>query len=120
MRLGDPACRLVTLVGPGGIGKTRLAVRAAAESERFQDGIYFVPLAGVASSDLLIPAMADALGLDLYGGESPLQQLLDALREKELLLLLDNGEMPSKRKAIIDRRYAWPGRQSNYRLFWLI
>ena len=91
-RLGDPACRLITLVGPGGIGKTRLAVRAAAKCERFRDGIYFVPLAGVASSDLLIPAVADALGLTLHGSESMQAQLLEWLDEKELLLILDNFE----------------------------
>jgi predicted ATPase len=79
-------------VGPGGIGKTRLAVRAAAECERFRDGIYFVPLAGVAASDLLIPALADALGLTLHGSESMQSQLLEWLGEKELLLLLDNFE----------------------------
>ncbi len=90
--LDNQACRLITLVGPGGIGKTRLAVRAAAASVGFRDGIYFVPLVGVASSDLLVSAMADALGLTLYGGKSLQEQLLDALREKEMLLLMDNFE----------------------------
>jgi predicted ATPase/DNA-binding SARP family transcriptional activator len=90
--LGDPACRLITLVGPGGSGKTRLAVRAATESEHFRDGIYFVPLVGVAASELLVYAMADALGLALHGGESPQAQIMDMLCDKELLLLLDNFE----------------------------
>ena len=90
--LANPTCRLITLLGPGGIGKTRLAVRAAAESELFRDGIYFVPLAGVAASDLLVWAVADALGLALNSGKSPQAQLLDALRDKALLLLLDNFE----------------------------
>jgi predicted ATPase/DNA-binding SARP family transcriptional activator len=90
--LGDPACRLVTLVGPGGIGKTRLAVRASAESGGFSDGVCFVPLAGVPTSDLLVSVIADALGLRFRLGASPRAQLLEYLRDQELLLVLDNLE----------------------------
>ncbi|MCI0475685.1 MAG: tetratricopeptide repeat protein [Anaerolineales bacterium] len=88
----DPDCRLLTLVGPGGIGKTRLAVRAAANAETFGDGIFFVPLVGVGAGDLVVAAIADALGFSFHGGESPRAQLLDHLRDKEMLLVLDNFE----------------------------
>ncbi|MDE3091948.1 MAG: hypothetical protein KGJ80_21455, partial [Chloroflexota bacterium] len=88
----DPSCRLLSLVGPGGIGKTRLAVRAAAKVDAFRDGIFFVPLAGVASPNLLVSSMADAIGLAFRGGESTQAQLFNYLRDKAMLLLTDNLE----------------------------
>lgn len=92
-RLNDPGCRLLTLVGPGGIGKTRLAVRVAADcAEQFDDGVYFVPLQPLDSSELVISAIADIVGFQFRPGEDPKQQLLQYLREKALLLLLDNFE----------------------------
>ncbi len=85
--------RLVTLCGPGGIGKTRLALQAAEEQlETFTDGVYFVPLAPVSSADFLISTIADVLQLSLYDTGSPKMQLLDYLRKKRLLLVLDNFE----------------------------
>ena len=51
--LDDPNCRLLTLLGPGGIGKTRLALQSSAEQARFRDGVYFVPLTPLHSSELL-------------------------------------------------------------------
>ncbi|MBK9053018.1 MAG: AAA family ATPase [Chloroflexi bacterium] len=90
--------RLVTLIGPGGTGKTRLAIQAAAnmaqESLPWRDGVVFVPLAPLSSSDLLVPALANALGFQFYkeGREEPRQQLLNYLRHKQLLLVLDNVE----------------------------
>jgi predicted ATPase/DNA-binding CsgD family transcriptional regulator len=91
--LTDPTCRLLTLVGPGGIGKTRLAIQSAAEAQsHFQDGVCFVALQPVSSTDFLVPALADALHLTFYGPESPRTQLLHYLRPKELLLVLDNFE----------------------------
>lgn len=92
-QLADPACRLLTLIGPGGIGKTRLALQAAAEQvEAFTQGAYFVPLAPLTSGELLISAIADALHLSFYQHEPPQRQLFTYLREKQLLLILDNFE----------------------------
>lgn len=91
--LVDPACRLVTLVGPGGIGKTRLGIQAVADGcEHFADGVAFVALAPLRSADLLAPAIADALAVPLHGQGDPREQLLAALREREVLLVLDNFE----------------------------
>lgn len=91
--LHNPACRLLTLIGPGGIGKTRLAIEAARlQPALFPDGIFFVALQPLASSDLLIPAIAEGVDLQFYAGVDPLQQLLDYLLNKSLLLILDNFE----------------------------
>jgi DNA-binding SARP family transcriptional activator/predicted ATPase len=93
--LADPACRLLTLAGPGGIGKTRLALQAGlaqAESGAFLEGVYFVPSASVSSINSLIQAIAAALHLSFYGAWDPKDQLLNYLEEKELLLVLDNLE----------------------------
>ena len=71
----DPNCRLLTLVGAGGIGKTRLALQAGAyQQSHFADGVYFVPLAPIASSDLLTSAIETAL-------EVPREQMTHYLRE---------------------------------------
>ncbi|MBN1147452.1 MAG: tetratricopeptide repeat protein, partial [Anaerolineales bacterium] len=92
-RLEQPACRLLTLVGPGGIGKTRLALQAAAEQVGyFLNGVFFVPLADVTSSRFLLAAIAEAIGLAFSGDETPQAQLLNDLRDKEMLLVLDNFE----------------------------
>jgi len=90
--LAAPACRLITVVGPGGMGKTRLAVEAVRKHAAPDHAVAFVPLAPVSSAALVAPAIADALGFRFYGPEPPAQQLLDHLREQEVLLLLDNME----------------------------
>ena len=86
--------RLVTLVGPGGGGKTRLAIQTAAEAgPRFTDGVWFVPLAPVSMPDDIVPALAKSLNFNFYREEErPRRQLLDYLRDKNLLLALDNLE----------------------------
>jgi predicted ATPase/DNA-binding SARP family transcriptional activator len=97
-RLQDPECRLLTLLGPGGMGKTRLALQVAADlveeaaGNGFEDGICFVPLAPVQSADAVAPAVAQAVGFSFHEGRPPWQQLLDHLRPKRLLLILDNVE----------------------------
>jgi predicted ATPase/DNA-binding SARP family transcriptional activator len=91
--LADPNCRLLTMTGLGGIGKTRLALQAAQEHlEEFLHGVYFVPLAALSSDEFLAPTIADALSLSLSGEEAPPAQLLNYLREKEILLVLDGFE----------------------------
>jgi predicted ATPase/DNA-binding SARP family transcriptional activator len=88
----DPARRLITLAGPGGSGKTRLALAAASDQAyAFLDGVHFIPLAEITSAAGLAPAIAAALGLTLTATEEQ-PQLLNYLREKEILLLLDNVE----------------------------
>ena len=85
--------RLLTLIGPGGTGKTRLALQLAAEaSERFSNGAAFVQLAPVRDPELVLPAIVQALGLREQPGESALETLDEYLRDKELLLVLDNLE----------------------------
>jgi predicted ATPase/DNA-binding NarL/FixJ family response regulator len=86
----DPTCRLLTLVGPGGIGKTRLALETAQQLAP-PDAAYFVPLQPLTASDFIVPTLAEALGFQFYGAEQK-QQLLDSLREKPFLLVLDNFE----------------------------
>lgn len=91
--LDDPGCRLLTLTGPGGIGKTRLAIQAASEQiDEFADGVYFVALAGLDSADLLITAIGAAIKYAFSPQGDPKRQLLAHLREKEMLLVLDNFE----------------------------
>jgi predicted ATPase len=85
--------RLVTIVGAGGAGKTRLVLEATREQNaNFLDGVHFVALAGVDDSSLLSSTIATVLGLSFYGSEDPPLQLVRYLRDRELLLVLDNFE----------------------------
>ena len=84
---------LLTLTGPGGVGKTRLALQAAADSATaFPDGVFVVGLAPLTHPDLVAPAIARALGIEEARDESPAARIMASLREKHLLLVLDNYE----------------------------
>lgn len=92
--LDDPAVRLLTLTGPGGIGKTRLSLAAAhaLDESRFPDGVVFVALADVQHPGMVIPAIAQALGLRTHSDRDPAERVRTFLRRKQLLLVLDNFE----------------------------
>lgn len=84
--------RLITLTGPGGAGKTRLALHAALTFDGFPDGRWFVELAGVTDPALILPQIAHALGLRDRGDTSTGDQLVAALDQRDALLVLDNFE----------------------------
>jgi predicted ATPase/class 3 adenylate cyclase/Tfp pilus assembly protein PilF len=85
--------RLLTLTGPGGTGKTRLALQAAADLlDDFPDGTFFVPLATLTEADLFLPALAETLGVKETGEQSLDESLKNYLSERRLLLLVDNFE----------------------------
>ena len=86
-------CRLLTLIGVGGIGKTRLALQAAGKALGvFADGVYFIPLAEISSPEFLVSTICEALDYLPSGEADPKQQLLNYLQRKEMLLVLDNFE----------------------------
>ncbi|HFD38890.1 MAG TPA: tetratricopeptide repeat protein [Anaerolineae bacterium] len=97
-RLHDPACRLLTLLGPGGSGKTRLALEAArlflsdAPLDLIRHGVYFVRLAPLGSAAAIPSAIARSLDLSFSPGRDEGRQLGDYLRSRQLLLVLDNFE----------------------------
>ncbi|MBI5567153.1 MAG: hypothetical protein HY870_19805, partial [Chloroflexi bacterium] len=81
---GDPACRLINITGPGGIGKTRLALEAAHQHlSEFADGVFFVPLAPLAAAHLIAPTIAQALSLPVPWQADPRTQLLSYLSDKQ-------------------------------------
>ncbi|AHH19663.1 putative transcriptional regulator [Nocardia nova SH22a] len=87
------SARLVTLTGPGGVGKTRLAFRIAADAARaFRDGVYFVELAEIRGHEHLVATVADRIDLQLRSGQPAIDRVLEYLRDREVLLVLDNCE----------------------------
>ncbi len=96
--------RLATLTGPGGTGKTRLALQAAAEEiENWADGVWFVPLATVIDPAFVIPAIAEVLGVRESGGESLEESLAAWLRDRRVLLVIDNLEQLLAAAPVLER-----------------
>lgn len=85
--------RLLTLIGPGGVGKTRLGLQLAAEAApHFPDGVYIVPLAPIRGAHLVVSAIAQALELRVADGQPLLKHIQASVRDRHMLLLLDNFE----------------------------
>ncbi len=91
--LAQDDCRLVCVIGPGGVGKTRFAQHALQEvGSSFPDGAVFVPLEDISSSSELGGRLARELGVSLTGKGEPLNQVIEFLRDRHMLLVLDNFE----------------------------
>jgi predicted ATPase/uncharacterized protein HemY len=91
--LRDEARGPTSLVGPGGVGKSRLAAEAAERTrDGFPDGVWFVPLGSLSSPAHIVTAIAAAIGFAFHGPSDPRTQLINYLREKRLLMVLDNFE----------------------------
>ena len=110
-RVRDPAVRVVTLTGPGGVGKTRIAIEAgAAAVDDFADGVALVALAPVHDPALVASAVADGLGLRLVGGRPAADALIEYLEPREFLLVIDSFEhMIDAAGLVADLAGACPG-----------
>lgn len=111
-RISDPECRLITLTGIGGIGKSRLAIQAAHQVNNdnlrmFLDGVAFVSLEDLALAEYLPIAIANALHIASAGREPVETQVLDYLSEREMLLILDNYEHLLPDTNFVTRLLAW-------------
>lgn len=102
--LQDPACRMVTVTGPGGIGKTRLAVQVARQLQPgFPSGVYYFSMAALTLPESILSVLADGLGVAFSGPADPLEQILHFLRNKESLLVFDNMEHLLEGWEILDK-----------------
>ena len=85
--------RLLTLTGPGGIGKTRLSLQIAADLiQQFPDGVYFIPLSAVREPGLVASVIAEVLGVAVTGSRLSIDAVVEYLRDRKVLLVLDNFE----------------------------
>ncbi len=85
--------RLLTLTGPGGIGKTRLSLQVAAETfDQFPDGVYFIALSAVRDPEVIPSVIAQAIGIPMTGNRLPLDMVIEHLRSRKTLLVIDNFE----------------------------
>jgi predicted ATPase/DNA-binding SARP family transcriptional activator len=101
-RIVDGACRVLTLVGQGGVGKTRIAIEVTRNvADRFEAGAHFVELAAVQSEGALVAVVAHAIGIRLAAGEDPKELVLRALEPRQLLLVLDNVEHLDEATALV-------------------
>jgi hypothetical protein len=109
--LNEPGVRLATLTGPGGVGKTRLALAVASSpATGFPDGVAFVPLATVTDATGIFPAIARSLGIANRGSDALVNRLAGALADRKLLLVLDNTEqIPMAGPSIAALLTACPG-----------
>ena len=104
--------RLLTLTGPGGIGKTRLSLQLGADVvQEFPDGVFFVPLSAVRDAALIPSMLSQVLGVQVAGNKMPLEAVVEYLRDKKLLLVLDNFEqlLPDGAQIVSDLLHATPG-----------
>ena len=102
-RLRATEVRVLTLTGPGGTGKTRVGVQAAAElTDEYEDGVFFVALAAIADPSLVVPTVARTLGLIEASNQSPEELLKGYLRDRHILLVLDNFEQVLEAAPLID------------------
>jgi predicted ATPase len=91
--LNDDNARLITILAPGGMGKTRLALEAARQQiGHYADGIVFVSLSSVNAASDIVTSIAENIGFSFYGEDLPEQQMINFLRERSILLVLDNFE----------------------------
>ena len=101
-KLQDSSCRLITILGPGGVGKTRLAIQTAAENlELFKDGVFFVPLVSLDSPAQIIPAIAASMNYTFQKGAEEKTQIINYLKDKEALQIFDNFEHLTKNSHLV-------------------